>query len=514
MTAKECENVRLYQALMKGGVVSQASPLNELKSAAATLSSTGSSNQILDQRECVNIQVHTGDETERDSTEAYENKVELSHEANIDSAKSKTFVSSSPRPNASVDVTDYFRDVSDEAITGSPSKPSETSLDPQGVDISSQHSQLLEQLSPETHQKAGISVTKNLPSHHECKSPVLVEGHADTSESRADTQQSHFSAEQLPAKQVELDDQVTKETKDTSNKNTPDSSDIHQTPPSASDAASSKNFVDEDAVVEPLQSKGVDLSNTTCDEESSSPHHFTSAESKVFTSNPINVTGLHSNTQQDGFSAEKLNDDKSLRESKSDNYAPECVKPVSNLNAADSSNILQTGSKLLTNEPEGLFLDTQQIDLSTKKTSEELDKAISISLGKQSESSNHVTGGTNAPNLADNNPICSNVCDSKSEHSSVERHEGKESESLPSMEQSFVEKPGRTTDISSDDPENASSNLRRPPSAEHLPSVAEFIIGDDSSKSFADSRKSLSDKFGSDLDSSQSPKGGASSSSQ
>ncbi|VDK20880.1 unnamed protein product [Taenia asiatica] len=512
VTAKECENVRLYQALMKGGVVSQASPLSELRSAVPPISSTSSSNQILDQRDCVNIQVQAGDETDRDFTQVYENKVELSPEANIDSVKGKTFASSSPRPNASVDGTDYFRDVSDEAAIGSPSKPSEISLDSQRVDTSHQHSQLLEQLPPKTHQQTSISVAEDLPAHHECKSPVLAEGHADTSESRADTQRSHFSAEQSPEEQVEKSDPTTEETKDTSIENALDSSDVHQLPPNDGDAASSKNVVDGDAVTEPLQSKGVDILNNTYEGEPSSFHHLTSTEPNVFTSNSTNVTSLQYNTQQDDFSAERISDDKSLTQSKSDSYATECVRPVSNPNATDSSNLLPTESKLLTSEPGGLVLDTQQIDPSTEEPSEKLEKAISLSLGKQSESSNCVTGDTNAPELADTNPMRFNVCDSKSEHSSVERHKDKESESLLSMEQSSVEKPNEATDISSDDFENASSNLRRPPSAEHLPSVAEFMIGDDPPKSFADSQKSLSEKLDSDLDSSQGPKGDASSS--
>ncbi|KAL5108936.1 Splicing factor 45 [Taenia crassiceps] len=432
VTAKECENVRLYQALMKGGVVCQASPLSGLRSAAPPLPPTDSSNQILDQLDRVHIQVYDGDETECDSTQAYEKKVDLSSKAINDSAKSKTFASSSPRPNVSVDGIDYFRDVSDEAVTESPSKPSEISLYLQGVDVSL-HSRSMEQLSPET--------------HHERKLPGLV--------GRADMRRDHISSEQSPEKQVEKDDQITKELKDTSNENASDSSHIYQIPPSVGNATSLEVTVDANTVAEPLRSRQAGISNKMYEEESSSLHYFTSADSKALTKNSPNITELYSYNRQYVFSTEQFNGDKLVSQCEFDEYATECVEPVSNPNATDSSNVLQTVSKLLTNEPERLVLDTQQIDLAAGKPSEELDKAISLSLEKQ--------------NSADANPTCSSVCDFLSEHPSVEGHEDKESKSLLSMERSSVEEPTEATDVSSDNPENASSNLRPPPSAEHLP---------------------------------------------
>ncbi|KAH9284489.1 Nischarin [Echinococcus granulosus] len=513
VTAKEYENVRLHQALMKGGVVSQASPSNGLRSGAPPLSSTGSSNQISDQRDYINDQVHISEKSEPAFTQAPKNKLELSPEENIGLAKSKTFMSSSPGSNVPVAEIDYFRGVS-EVVTGSPSKPSEIDLYVQESDILHQPSQLLEHSSSETLQKTAVSVTENFPDHHERKSIVSIKGHADTSESRPDAQKNYFSADQSPGKQVKMDSQRTEDTKDTSNEDALDSSDIHQTPPSVDDAASSKNVVIEGVMAEPLQSKGADISRSTCEEDTSSLYQITSAESEVFASDSANVIGLHSSTQQDHFSAEQHNEDESLLQSESSNCATECVKSVSNVNVADSSNIHQTESKLLTNEPNGLALDTQQTGLSIERPSEKLDTTISLSLEEQGKSSNHVTGDTNTPDSVGANPMRSNICDSNSEHSSEERYGDKESESLPPMERSSVDKPDQGTNFPNCDSGKASPNLHLPPSTEHLPSVTEFMTSDDPSKLLADSQKSSSEKLGSDLDSPPGPKGGALSSSQ
>ncbi|VDM30632.1 unnamed protein product [Hydatigera taeniaeformis] len=499
VTAKECENVRLYQALMKGGVVSQPAALDNLKSAAPPVLSTSSSNLILNQQNCVNIPIQASDTTEPNHTPVHENKIELPSEGTMDFVSSKDFKSSSPRVNVPVDGIDYFRNVSDEAVTDSLSKPSEIGLNSQRTDISHHNTQASESLHSESFQKTDISAAENFHVHHERNpSSVSVEEHTEACESQSATHQDYSSTKQPCMEQIEECTQITKEINRNLDGEELDPSGIHQ--------------MSSDVMFESLQSKAVDISDNTYEEDPSLLYQSTLAESKDITGDLTNVIGSHHDTQVD-FPTEQFNDNKSLSQSGSAIYAEKCARSVSNLDSTLSSSTHETELKMSPNEPQVSVIENQQLDSSTGKSSKEPNIELPPSLAKQSEPDN-VMEDASDPDLVNSNSVCYNILDPKNEHSSVEKQEEKESEVLQSIERSSVDARDQTADISNGDPESAPSSLHRSPPPGRLVSVTEFTVSDDPSMSFPDSRKSSGEKLDSNLDSFQKPEGDTSSSSQ
>ena len=285
MTSKECENVRLHQALVRGGVVSQMSLSNRLNANDPFAPMPGPPSCSINDNE---------------------KKPESQPVKYVDSTKTELVMSSSPKPNVSLDTASYFCGIADEIVDRHSSQ---------------HHSEISEEFVVETLPQISDVHESNLLAD----STVSASEQSLGADSRSGALQEPFTAQQ-PREQIIED----------SNESVPNLTDSHEISSAINVNSPTNGVVDEDKEPKTMRApKEVDTGDVVSSTSKSSDSYSNSqqmyisvAKASEMANAPYvsqNYTGSASNANaSESFHASgEIKDDKDL-ESKS--VKPEIVR--------------------------------------------------------------------------------------------------------------------------------------------------------------------------------------------